>query len=185
MIAFGPFSVDEEIRQIWYGDRERPLRAKWVAVLRELVRRRGRLVTKEDLFRACWPNTAVSQTVLRVCISENRAVLAEDITGSTPIESVGRRGYRLVAQAKDFDGPADPPIGRERELGGLRRSLARADAGLCQMVFVTGEPGLGKTTLLDHFVEETRATNRARVGRAGLGQSPRTILDELGRTYSG
>ena len=32
------------------------------------------------------PNTAVSQKVLRVCISEVRAVLAEDVAGSTSIE---------------------------------------------------------------------------------------------------
>ena len=164
MIAFGPFSLDEDAQRLSYGNLECPLRAKSFTVLRELVHRRGRLVTKEDLFRACWPNTVVSQTVLRVCISEIRAVLAEDIAGSTSIESVGRRGYRLVAQAKDLDRLADPPIGRERELGALRRALARADAGLRQIVFVTGEPGLGKTTLLEHFVEETRTTSRARVG---------------------
>ena len=187
MMAFGPFTLDEDTQQLCRGGCERPLRAKSFAVLREVVRRRGRLVTKEDLFRACWPNTAVSQTVLRVCISEIRAVLAEDITGSTSIESVGRRGYRLVAQAATLDQPAHPPIGRERELGALRRALARADAGLRQIVFVTGEPGLGKTTLLDHFVEETRATSRARVGWGQCveltgGTEPHLpVLDLLGR----
>ena len=139
MMAFGPFTLDEDTQQLCRGGCERPLRAKSFTVLRELVRRRGRLVTKEDLFRACWPNTAVSQTVLRVCISEIRAVLAEDVTGSTAIESVGRRGYRLVAQAGTLDQPAGPPIGRARELATLRRALTRADAGLRQIVFVTGE----------------------------------------------
>ena len=164
MIAFGPFSLDEETRQLRYGDLARPLRAKSFAVLRELVRRRGRLVTKGELFRACWTNTAVSQTVLRVCISEIRAVLAADLTGSAWIERVGPRGYRLVVRAGELDQPVWPPIGRERELRALRRELARADAGLRQTVFVTGEPGLGKTTLLERFVEETRATTRARIG---------------------
>ena len=108
MMAFGPFTLDEDTQQLCRGGCERPLRAKSFAVLREVVRRRGRLVTKEDLFRACWPNTAVSQTVLRVCISEIRAVLAEDVTGSTAIESVGRRGYRLVARAEELDRPVSP-----------------------------------------------------------------------------
>ena len=188
MIPFGPFVLDEETAHLRHGDARRPLRAKSFTVLRELVRRRGRLVTKEELFRACWPGTAVSQTVLRVCISEIRAVLAEDVTGSTSIESVGRRGYRLVAQAGELDSQhGQPPIGRDRELGALRRALRRADAGLRQIVFVTGEPGLGKTTLLEHFVEHTRATSRVRVGWGQCveltgGTEPfLPVLDLLGR----
>src|SRR6266403_3282082 len=98
MISFANFALDEETGRLWQGDVERPLRAKSFAVLRELVRRRGRLVTTAELFRTCWPDTAVSQTVLRVCIREIRAVLADDRADSTSIESVARRGYRLLAQ---------------------------------------------------------------------------------------
>ena len=96
MLQFGPFSLDEEAGRVRHGGVERPLRAKSFAVLCELVRRHGRLVTKEELFRRVWPDTAVSPTVLRVCISEIRALL-HDGTGSVTIESVGRRGYRMVA----------------------------------------------------------------------------------------
>jgi DNA-binding winged helix-turn-helix (wHTH) protein/tetratricopeptide (TPR) repeat protein len=162
--VFGGFSLDGEIQRLSYGDCEIPLRAKSFAVLSELVRRRGRLVTKDELFAACWPNTAVSQTVLRVCIAEIRAALAADGTGSIWIESVGRRGYRLRSSNHDGDPHADPPLGRVRELTALRRALRRARDGQRQMVFVTGEAGLGKTTLLEHFVEEARTTSRARVG---------------------
>ena len=91
MLAFGPFSLDEVNERVLFGDEPRPLRAKSFAVLRELLRRRDRLVTKEELFRACWPGTAVSPTVLRVCIREIRALLAEDPTGAAVIETVGRR----------------------------------------------------------------------------------------------
>src|SRR5262249_61313580 len=59
--------------------------------------------------------------------------------------------------------PPDPLVGRDRELRVLRRALVRADGGSRQVVFVGGERGIGKTTLLDHFVEETRARARARV----------------------
>jgi DNA-binding winged helix-turn-helix (wHTH) protein len=76
-IKFGTFSLDEDTGQLWHADSVRPLRAKSFAVLCELARRPGRVVTKEDLFRACWPATAVSQTVLRVCIREIRLALAK------------------------------------------------------------------------------------------------------------
>ena len=57
----------------------------------------GRLVTKEELLDACWPETAVSDGVLKVHIAELRKALGE--TGRTPrfIATVHRRGYRFVA----------------------------------------------------------------------------------------
>jgi DNA-binding winged helix-turn-helix (wHTH) protein/tetratricopeptide (TPR) repeat protein len=166
MLVFGPFSLDEVNERVLLGREARPLRAKSLAVLRELLRKRDRLVTKEELFGVCWPGTAVSPTVLRVCIREIRALLAEDPTGATVIETIGRRGYRLVARDGDAASPR-APIGRDAELSALRRALARADRGERQLVLVSGEAGLGKSTLLGHFLEETRRTTR---GRTACGQ---------------
>jgi len=132
-------------------------------VLCALARRRGRLVTKEELFRACWPATAVSQTVLRVCIREIRVALAEDAPASVALETLGRRGYRLVTETETSGLPPDPLVGRDSELSVLRHALVRANSGSRQAVFVGGEGGIGKTTLLQHFVEEARARTRARV----------------------
>jgi tetratricopeptide (TPR) repeat protein len=120
-------------------------------------------MTKEELFRTCWPATAVSQTVLRVCIREIRVALAEDAPALVTLETVGRRGYRLVTAAETTELPSDPLVGRDRELSVLRHALARAEGGSRQVIFVGGERGMGKTTLLEHFVEETRARTRARV----------------------
>lgn len=189
MTTFGPFRLDEAAGRLWHGDSEIRLRAKSFAVLCELVRRRGRLVTKEELFRACWPDTTVSATVLRVCIREIRAALGDDGCRPAVLETVGRRGYRLLVE-DDADTDATPAttlVGRDRELAALRRAYARADSGLRQVVFVTGEPGLGKTTLLEHFAEELRATTRARVALGqcveliGDSEAYLPILDLLGR----
>jgi DNA-binding winged helix-turn-helix (wHTH) protein len=162
-ITFGTFSLDEDTGQLWHVDAARPLRAKSFAVLCELARRRGRVVTKEELFRSCWPATAVSQTVLRVCIREIRVALAEEAPASVALETVGRRGYRLVTAGETVELPSDPLVGRDREMSVLRHALGRADAGIRQVVFVGGERGIGKTTLLEHFVEETRARTGVRV----------------------
>ena len=186
-IAFGPFRLDDETERLWRGETERPLRSKSFGVLRELVRKRGRLVTKEELFRTCWPDTSVSQTVLRVCIGEIRAALGEDALQPAVLETVGRRGYRLMTRDETGESAFDALVGRDRELTQLRRALVRADSGLRQVVFVTGEPGLGKTTLLEHFIEETRATTRARVAFGqcmeliGSAEAYLPVLDLLGR----
>lgn len=189
MTTFGPFRLDEEVGRAWYREAELALRAKSFSVLRELVRRRGRLATRSELLRACWPDTTVSPNVLRTCIGEIRAALGDDALRPRVLETVGRRGYRLRSDAGEAasDGPHDVLVGRKRQLAALRRTFARADAGLRQVVFVTGEPGLGKTTLLDHFVEELRATSRARVAVGqcmeliGGSEAYLPILDLLGR----
>lgn len=50
------------------------------------------------------------------------------------------------------------PVGREVELARLRRLLADAWAGRRQLVLVSGEAGIGKTTLVESFLAETTAT---------------------------
>lgn len=188
VIEFGGFWLDEDAGRLWYADVPRPLRPKSFAVLRELARRRGRLVTKEQLFQACWPDAAVSPTVLRVCIRELRAALVEaDAGGAVVIETVGRRGYRLVEPGEERRGTGSPTlIGRDRELRLLQKALARAEDGLRQAVLVHGEPGIGKSTLLHHFVEDTRRT-RARVAASqcveltGRIEPYLPILEILGR----
>jgi len=187
MIPVGPFLLDEDNGRLWLGEAELRLRPKSFAVLCRLVRRSGRMVTREELFRSCWPGTAVSQTVLRTCVMEIRAALAVAGADAPTIENVGRRGYRLSVAGEAGGASPRALVGREGELVALRRVLTRADAGLRQVVFVSGEAGIGKTTLLDRFVEETRAgTNALVVGGqcvelAGGTIAYLPILDLLGR----
>lgn len=190
VIAFGGFFLDEESERLWYGEVECGLRHKTFAVLRELCRHRGRLVTKEHFFRTCWPATTVSPTVLRVCILEIRTALAR-ADGSVRVEAVGRRGYRLVvASDGDDHNTRSWLFGREREWKLLQRALARSGQGLRQAVLVHGEPGIGKTTLLQHFVEDARCAG-ARVAftqcveLTGSIEPYLPILEILGRLCDG
>lgn len=47
-------------------------------------------------------------------------------------------------------------MGREQDLARLREVLAKAASGERQIVFVTGEPGIGKTALIEAFVTGNR-----------------------------
>jgi DNA-binding CsgD family transcriptional regulator len=50
------------------------------------------------------------------------------------------------------------PVGRDRELRILRDALARAQQGRGSLVLISGEAGIGKTTLVQTIVAEARAT---------------------------
>jgi DNA-binding winged helix-turn-helix (wHTH) protein/predicted ATPase len=194
-ITFGPFSLDPEEGRLRRGTKEIVLRPKACAVLLHLVERAGQLVSKEDLIRAVWPGVAVTDTVLKVCIREIRKALDEKATLPEFIETLPRRGYRFVAKAAEVTAP--PPtaapdalanvVDREKELAQLATWLAQADGGERKVVFVTGEPGVGKTTLIDLFLSRAAVHERMRIGRGqcleryGQGEAYLPILEALGR----
>jgi TolB-like protein/DNA-binding winged helix-turn-helix (wHTH) protein len=72
------------------------LRPKTFAVLRFLVENYGRLVSKNELFDAVWPNLAITDDVLVQSVGELRRALGDD--GARIIRTVPRRGYRFESQ---------------------------------------------------------------------------------------
>ncbi|MBY0274232.1 AAA family ATPase [Candidatus Binatia bacterium] len=185
MISFGDFRLDRRTRRLRHRGSERPLRAKSSAVLLHLAEHPDRLVTHDELLRAAWPDTAVSQTVLRVCIREIRAALGED--ADRFLTTVPRRGYRFSLDGGDGGGSAAVFVGRETERAALHEALARARSGHRQVVLVAGDAGAGKTALLDHFLDEIRADGGVRCARGqalelqGAVQGCTAVLDLLSR----
>jgi predicted ATPase/predicted Ser/Thr protein kinase len=66
------------------------------------------------------------------------------------LEAIATRGPARAAPA----GPGRPIVHREPELAALRAALAAAETGRGSIVCVTGEPGIGKTTLVEAFLDE-------------------------------
>jgi DNA-binding SARP family transcriptional activator len=82
-------------------------------------------------------------------------------------------------------GPA--PVGRERELEGLRAALAGAIAGHRTGVTVRGEPGVGKSTLIDAFLADAGTLTGVGqcVGHRGPGEPYMPVLEALGELGRG
>ena len=92
-----PFHLDLANAQLRRGAQEIPLRPPPFALLRYLVENGGRLVTKEELLKAVWPETYVSAGLLHTYIRDLRTVLGDDTAAPRFIETVVRRGYRFIA----------------------------------------------------------------------------------------
>jgi TolB-like protein/DNA-binding winged helix-turn-helix (wHTH) protein/cytochrome c-type biogenesis protein CcmH/NrfG len=86
------------------------LRPKTFAVLRYLTENSGRLVSKDELFAAVWPNLAITDDALVQSIVELRRALGGD--GPRLIRTMPRRGYRLESTVSVI-APADlsPTVG--------------------------------------------------------------------------
>src|ERR1700722_1043112 len=165
MKEFRQFRLDTVNQCLWRrkdsGEDERLLlKPKPYAILRYLVDHAGRLVTQDEILDAVWPETHVQPDVLKRHILDIRSALGDDPKNPAFIETLPRRGYHFIASIQaDSSGEVDEPatlgqdglVGRQRALGEMRDYLRRSLAGQRQIVFVTGEPGAGKTTLVDEF----------------------------------
>ena len=193
-VSFGPYRLDRS--GLFAGSRHVRLTPKSLALLVFLAERPGQLVTKEELFTAVWPDTAVSDAALVSCIQEIRRALRDDARRPRYVETLHRRGYRFVGAARPAPvaaAAADATIlvGRERELTVLHDALARARDGERRVVFMTGEPGIGKTSLVRAFVAEAGARGEVLVAwgqsaeHYGASEPYLPVLDALARAGRG
>ena len=173
---FAPFRLDLGAGRLWQGTEPVRLTAKALAVLSYLAEHAGQLVTKDDLFAAVWASAYVSEAALAVCIGEIRRALGDAAQTPQYLETVRGRGYRFVAPVTATPSSPEPAVAerpqpmviirpgllvaREAELAALQQRWAQAQQGVRQIVFVTGEAGIGKTTLVDAFVAQVAATDR-------------------------
>jgi DNA-binding winged helix-turn-helix (wHTH) protein len=104
-LVFGPFRLEIADATLWHGSQSLPLTPKAFSVLQCLVQRRGRLVTKDELYNAVWPGVFVGDAVLKVCVLEVRRVLADDAKAPRFVETVHRRGYRFIAPVTEAAEP--------------------------------------------------------------------------------
>ncbi|HSB75863.1 MAG TPA: tetratricopeptide repeat protein [Terriglobales bacterium] len=169
---FGEFTLDVARGCVLRGGEEIKLRPKVYEALKYLVENPGRLIGKQELIQAVWPDTFVTDDSLVQCTVELRRALND--RAQQMLKTVPRRGYLFTAQVvrcpeepSHFPGTDSSPstescklpvarkqfnlpvprtslIGRERELGEATELLLRPSVRLLSL---TGTGGAGKTRL--------------------------------------
>src|SRR5262245_59572357 len=102
---FGRFRLDRERACLWEGEQLLTLRPKTFDLLVYLVTHAGKLVRKEALLEAVWPDTAVTEGVLTTSMGELRKALGETAKQPQYIATVSRRGYCFIAPVTLLDTP--------------------------------------------------------------------------------
>jgi adenylate cyclase len=113
-LRFDRYVLDLDRGCLLLDGSEIALRPKTFAVLRYLVENSGRLVSKDELFAAVWPNLAVTDDALVQSIGELRRGLGED--GARLIKTAPRRGYRFEAPVSTMATGDLPPLGATTDL---------------------------------------------------------------------
>jgi DNA-binding winged helix-turn-helix (wHTH) protein/tetratricopeptide (TPR) repeat protein len=199
MKEFAAFRLDSVNQCLWRrsdaGDDERVLLTPTeFGVLDHLVKHAGRLVTHRELLDAVWPQTAIEPQAVKSKIFQLRRVLDDDPKQPRYIETISRRGYRFVAplarrvpEGPRDEQPTSPLVGRQGTLGALNEHMRQARTGKAQLVFVTGEPGIGKSAVVEEFQRLLSASDASlRVARGqcleGFGSKEPfyPVLDAIG-----
>jgi len=211
-ISFGPFWLDKANECLHRDGVTIALRPKAYAVLCFLLATPGNLVTKQQLLDGVWPETFVSDAVLKDCIRQLREALGDEAKNPSFIETAHRRGYRFIApltktpsresEAVNSQGKGEAPshdgsaptlssntsvLGREANLAQLRSIFDKVLAGGSDTVFVTGEAGIGKTTLVEAFLSYTNTRGSVLIARGqsleqyGAGEAYLPILDAFSK----
>jgi DNA-binding winged helix-turn-helix (wHTH) protein/Tfp pilus assembly protein PilF len=165
----------------WHADRGRGiverggvvrnLEPKVADLLFLLAARQGELVYREEIFAKLWPDLVVGQDSLSACVTKLRAALGDDARAPCLIETVPKRGYRLIApvtSAEEQGRSSGRPSWRFN-----RHVLATAAAGLIaalMVYFASGgsAPADAEAVQLtrrghDHYFQFRRADNEAAI----------------------
>ena len=195
-VRFDRFQLDEANASLLRDDTPVALAPTPFAVLCALVRKPGSLLTKNALLDEVWGHQFVSESVLKTVISELRTILGDDARHPRFIETVSRRGYRFIAPTTGISagspawrkrirsGALHVPsfVGRTEALSRLRRAWKAACSGKRTVVWVAGEAGIGKTTLIERFIADLGEVACARgqcVEQYGTGEPYLPVLDAL------
>jgi len=98
----GPFTVGDWLAEpracrMSRGDTEVKLRPQLVGLLVCLARRPGQIVLRDEILAEVWPGQFVAESGLSRCVAELRQSLQDDAQEPRFIETIPKRGYRLVA----------------------------------------------------------------------------------------
>jgi len=204
-LRFERFRLDRRNQELRHDSRLISLRPKTFAVLQYMAENPARLITQDELLKAVWGPIAVSGALLRGYIRDIRHALGDNAEHPRFIETIPRRGFRFLAKATPesapestsdaiqpiVSSPSSELVDRDRDLGTLHRHLRSALGGKRQVVFIAGEAGIGKTALLNTFLDQAAAVSPSSVAcgqcieQYGTREAYLPIFDALAKLCHG
>jgi len=143
-VRFGDFEADLKTGELWRNGGRVRVQEQPFQVLAVLLERPGELVTRDELRQRLWPaDTFVDfDHSLNTAINKLREALGDSASDPKYIETLARRGYRLIARIADAPATAEPEptivvAPREEELPAAPRALARALFALIQILYLS------------------------------------------------
>jgi DNA-binding winged helix-turn-helix (wHTH) protein len=156
--AIGEWTFSTAANELRRGELRKRLEHRSARALELLCRQRGSIVTQEDLVREVWSGRAISANSVPVVISDLRQALGDDAREPRHIETVSKRGYRLLPQEELT---ADPQQAEPVDEGKRKRPVWLLAAPALLVVAITlwvvgnGQVAGGPTLIVSAMVNAT------------------------------
>lgn len=155
----GVWLVDPSLNTVSQDGKTTHLEPKVMEVLVCLAQHPGETLPKDKLLQTVWPDTFVTEDVLTRSISELRRVLEDDAKDPRIIQTIPKRGYRLLAPVQAANGnahresSADPTeVPAQREEGPIRRYRLASAAAILVLAAVAAAFALDFAGVRSHFL---------------------------------
>jgi adenylate cyclase len=177
---FGPFTLDPaSYRLTKEGGAVVALSLKIIDLLLYMVARPSVLVSKDELFKALWPDVAVTDNALTQAVSELRQALGDDPSKPAYVQTVARRGYRFIAVVN-----AVAPTAASVPLPRSEAPQAQPAVAVMDFVNVSGDRELAwlSSGIAETVTNDLRAASSLRViDRVRVVEAIRRVGSDLGK----
>ncbi len=165
----GPWQVDPETGRLTRGDAEVALEPRLMSLLNLLANARGRVIARDAIEAALWPDVVVGEDTVARAVSRLRRALGDAPTSPHFIETLPKRGYRLIAPVEPAASDASSARAPAR---GLVAAAVLAIAVAATAVFLFAErdaaprpEDVSRVSRADDlYMRFTRADNEAAIG---------------------
>lgn len=164
----GDAEVDFDRNRLARGGVEIDIEPRVADVLRYLAERPGQVVGRDELIEAVWKTTNISDGVLSRCAALIRRLFEDDAQEPRVLETITKRGYRLIADVRPLD-----------EAAGRPAPIPRFEAGLFQARLRTVLPE--RATSETQAIAGTKAAMGAAARRVSVRPAGTDLVIELRR----
>ncbi|MBI1764421.1 MAG: winged helix-turn-helix domain-containing protein [Acidobacteria bacterium] len=182
LYEFGPFRLDPAERLLTRTGQPVALTPKAFDTLLLFVENQQRLLTKDELIAQIWPDSFVEESNLAQNVSAVRRALGEKAGGGHYIETVPKRGYRFVGEAKQVWAQAQRPAARPA-YAPAQGEVGKAEALLDLNAQAAVETDEISSNIADAFAEDAPALTSLSSSSPGSSlASPPTLTAQPSRT---
>jgi DNA-binding winged helix-turn-helix (wHTH) protein len=170
-VRFGPFELDPKAGELRIGETKVVLQEQPYNILLMLIEHSGDVLTRDEIQKRLWPDVIVDfEHGINQAIRKLRCVLNDSADDPKYIETVGRRGYRLLVPVEVVEGPLEPErLIRDTVSDNRLLQLIRGGKGMVNRAEDLKAIAAALAKLLQILADlEPRPTTRQRRGRCFL-----------------